>query len=257
MTKGEKKDLLYEINDIRKLNIEQNFLIFKYLIRTFFTSISNFGIESNVTKEVINLFNKYKKISKRENNIYDFLLKNYKIINISECFELIDSLDELNSKTVEYFYSAIDDILDACYTNEEIRAKHNKRVFKTLDETDEYEFETRCLLIKYNDIKEFLNYPGEFWNYISNRIIIIDSHQEESEYFYKILMKYEDERLKEIKLIIPDLININTANIVLYELKCAYYLYNFLGNGIDEDIIYKEISKQDKKFKEYIMKKEV
>lgn len=255
MTKGEKKDLLYEINDIRKLNIEQNFLIIKYLINVFLGSISHFGFKSIVTKEVLNLFNKYKKISNRENNIYDFLLKNYKLINISECFELIDNLDELNSKTIEYFYSAIDDILDACYTKEEIRARHNKRNFKTLDETDEYEFETRILLINYKDIKDYLSYPDNFWNYISSRITIVDSHVDEIE--YKVFNEYENKILKNMKLIMPNVINVNTANIVLYELKCAYCLYNFLGNSIDEDIIYSKISKQDNKFKEYVMRKKV
>lgn len=255
MTKFEKKELKYEINELKKLNVEQNILIFKYLIEAHINALLTFGISNKVTKETIDLFKKYRKIIRREDNIYDYLLKNYKLIDINESIELLDLLDELNSKTVEYFYSIFDDILDACLSGEEIRAKHNKKNFDTLDETDEYEYLTKGLTINYDDIKQYLNYPNEFWNYVKNKTIILDSHQYEAEYFYKVLTKFEDEKLKDIKIIIPNIINNNTANIVLYELKCAYYLYNLLDDCVDENNIYNNISREDVNYRQYVMKK--
>lgn len=256
MTKNEKKELKDEIKELRKLNIEQNFLIFKYLMEAYVNSIITFGINNKVTKETFDLFKKYRKITRREDNIYSYLLEKSKLIDLGESLELIDSLDELNSKTINYFYSSIDNILDACISGEEIRAKYNKRTFKTLDETDEFEFQTKGLLIDFNFIKNYLNYPEVFWNFIDNKMLLIDSHNEESSDFYKLLMKFDDDNnLQDIKVIVPCIINVQTARINIHEIECAYELYKLFGKKIEEKNIYECINNEGEKFKQYVIDK--
>ena len=131
MTINEKKILKKEIKDLHILNIEQVILISKYILDAYIKSIITFGINSVVTKENIRLLNKYIRIYTREKNIYNYLLKYSTSIDLDECFNLIDLLDNLNAKTIDFFYSAIDDIIDACTLKEEIRMVHKKRFFST------------------------------------------------------------------------------------------------------------------------------
>ncbi len=56
-----------------------------------------------VTKENIRLLNKYIRIYTREKNIYNYLLKYSTLIDLDECFNLIDLLDNLNAKTIDFF----------------------------------------------------------------------------------------------------------------------------------------------------------
>lgn len=85
-------------------------------------------------------------------------------------------------------------------------------------------------------IKQFLNYPDKFWHYIHSRIIYIDSTIPGNEMFYNTLMKFDDNnKLVDIKVFIPYIIDIKTARINVHELKHAYDLYLRLGQIIDAD----------------------
>ena len=87
-----------------------------------------------------------------------------------------------------------------------------------------------------NVIKQFLNYPDEFWHYIHKRIIYVDSTIFGNEIFYNTLMKFDQNNcLQDIKVFIPYIIDMDTAKINVHELKHAYDLYLRLGQVIDED----------------------
>ena len=252
MTINEKKILKKEIKELNQLNIEQVFLISKYILDAYFKSIITFGINSVVVKENISLLHKYIRIYIREKNIYNYLLKNSSLIDLDECFNLIDLLDNLNAKTIDFFYSAIDDIIDVCTLKEEIRMVHKKRFFSTLDETDEYEFITKCLTINYCDVVEYLNYPNEFWNYIEEKIIESDSTISHSTF-----IRDDNNILKDLEVYIPKIKNKDTASRVLYELKYAYCLYNSLNNYVDGKNIFDDVDKEDNDFKQYIINKKM
>lgn len=252
MTINEKKILKKEIKDLHILNIEQVFLISKYILDAYIKSIITFGVNSVVTKENISLLYKYIRIYRREKNIYNYLLKHSIQIDLDECFNLIDLLDNLNSKTIDYFYSSIDDIIDACTLKEEIRIVHKKRFFSTLDETNEYEFITKCLTIQYCDVVEYLNYPNDFWNYIEEKIVECDSTISHS-----VLTNYDNNELKDIKVYIPKIKSKETAIKVLYELKYSYCLYNLLNNYVDEKNIFDNIDIEDNEFKHYVINKKM
>ena len=69
MTINEKKILKKEIKDLHILNIEQVFLISKYILDAYIKSIITFGVNSVVTKENISLLYKYIRIYRREKNM--------------------------------------------------------------------------------------------------------------------------------------------------------------------------------------------
>lgn len=85
-------------------------------------------------------------------------------------------------------------------------------------------------------VKAFLNYPEEFWIFISSRIIYVDSTIPGNEIFYNTFMKFDSQnKLQDIKVMIPSIIDLNTALITTHELKHAYDLYLRLGQEIDEE----------------------
>lgn len=258
MNKKEKKELKEEIIETKKLNREEVYLMMKYGVNAYMNSLFVFGPNSDCTKESLNLLTKFINIIKKESNIHKNMLKNYLLINLSESLEIMDSLDELNTKTVEYFYDAIDDILDACLTKEEIRAKHRRKNFDMLIETNEYDMQVAGLSLNFSDIKEYLNYPQDFWNYVMPKVTQIDSHYEEAGFFYNVLMKFDDENnLKDIRVFVPHIINLRTALVNVHEFKHAYDLYNLLGKKLEDDMVYEDraISEEDKFTKQYVMNK--
>lgn len=100
-------------------------------------------------------------------------------------------------------------------------------------------------------VKEFLDFPLEFWEYIKKRIIYVDSKIEGNEIFYNTFMKFDNEsRLIDIKVMIPYIIDIKTACVNIHELKHAYDLFLELGNivNINGDEYEKNAIKLEKKF---------
>ena len=100
-------------------------------------------------------------------------------------------------------------------------------------------------------VKEFLDFPLEFWEYIKNRIIYVDSKIEGNEIFYNTFMKFDnDNRLMDIKVMIPYIVDIESACVNIHELKHAYDLFFELGNivNINEDEYEKSAIKLEKKF---------
>ena len=177
----------------------------------------------------------FKEILIEENNIHNFILKNSDLIELGELYDLLDKIDDVNSDTIKYIYSAFDDILDACETKCEDRASHYKRNFSTLIETDEYRKEAVGLTINIDNIKEFLSYPQEFWDFVTPKIRRVDPRIKENEILYVTLLKVDDEGiLRDIRVMVPEIIDLRTACINVHEFKHAFDLYLKIGTKIDE-----------------------
>ena len=229
------KQLKKEIKDIKKLNFTQIILTIKYIINTYIQSLIVFGVDSDITKEVKSIWYEIKKVIKEENSIHQYLINNSAMLELPETLELLDKLDGVNEDTIRYYYNALDDIEEACETKCEYRASHLKKEFYTLSETDEYKIEAVGLTINFENVKEFLGYPEDFWEYINPKITRIDSRNEESKEFFLTLIKTNNEGiLEDMKVIVPYVINLHTACVNIREFKHAYDLYIRLGQQIDE-----------------------
>ena len=77
-------------------------------------------------------------------------------------------LDELNDKTVEYYYGVIDEIEDAVDMGEEFRGTRPVKHFPTLIQSNSYANEVKALALNKQAIREFLGYEEEFWKYIES-----------------------------------------------------------------------------------------
>lgn len=251
-------DIKKEIKDIVRDNKEEKSLVSKYILSTLIKSITVFGINHNITLECRNIHKLFKRIYSYENAIYMFLLSKSEFIDYNEYIELIDKLDILNEKTIRYIYSLLDDIEDACETNQEIRAQHIKKDFKYITETDEYINEAIGLVLNEKDIKNFFNYPNDFWQYIKTKVRIVDSNDDNKNILYETVMHFDkNNKLDDMRIYVPKIINLKTALINVHEFKHAYDLYIMLGTSVDKEnnLFEQDAAQEEEKFKSHIKKK--
>ena len=258
MDKKERKILLDEIKNINSLNHEQKRFMFKIFIETYLHSMISYGFNDEITNEVRTLWSTITTIDKEEKRIYNFIINNSDKIDINSALELIDLLDELNEETIKYYTDAFEDILDSCEMKVKWRAQHRKKKFNTLLETDEYKLNAFGLTLNIDKVKEFLNYPEEFWNYIEDKTAYLDNNIEENQAFYSVLMKFdEDNNLTDMRVYVPIINNLSTALINIHEFKHAYDIYLKLGQKIiNEEELELVASKKEEEFiREYVKSK--
>lgn len=224
------------ISKIERINFAQkNYMLYNF-IGTYLISLINYG-NSDITKDSYNIYRQFRLIQKEEHKLHKFILKNSENMIFEKFLELIEILEQLNEETLTYYLNALNDIITACQTKNELYASHEKKNFDTLIDTNEYRIQASGLTITKEDIKEFLNYPEEFWKYVETRIKRIDGSKKENEIFYVTLMKFDENNkfLSDIKVLIPHITDIKTAQVNVHELKHAYDLYQQLGQEIDEN----------------------
>lgn len=84
-----------------------------------------------------------------------------------------------------------------------------------------------------DNIKDFLNYPPEFWNFLESRIKVIDGSLDSSKFFYNTLVKKDEQNfLIDLLVIVPKIVDIKTAIINVREFTIAYELYKRLNTLI-------------------------
>lgn len=259
MNNMDKKLLKDEIKDIKELNLDSIKLVILNVLETYFHSLFTYGSSHPITKDVINIWNEFIYNLIEENKFCKFFLKNSSIIDLYDCLVLFDLITDTNDKLISYIYDCLDDITSACETKCEFRAQHSKRDFKTIIENEEFKKSAVGLIINFEDIKKFLNYPKEFWDYAESRIRRVDSTDERNKYFYSTLMKFDDDNnLIDMLILVPYIINLETSLVNVHEFKHAYDLYNLLGSKISEDTkIYEDaaIKKEEEFSKKYILNK--
>ena len=90
----------------------------------------------------------------------------------------------------------------------------------------EYSYGFKCTLQNFDDIKEFLNYGKIFWNDIMDKIVFVDSHDEQSK--YGLIFGSDD-----IKILIPKIVNLETALTSISILSDVYNKYYNTKNKVD------------------------
>lgn len=110
----------------------------------------------------------------------------------------------------------------------------------------------------FEDVVSFLGYPEEFWNYVFPRLKIVDPTVQGNEVFYVTLLKFDSMgRVIDIRVMVPEIIDLKTASINVHELKHAYDIFRKLNQYVDESDPMFETNaiKMEKNFQKKIMKK--
>lgn len=222
--------LVRDIEEMKKGQLEEMVLISFYSLSSYFKSLFSFGTGSSVTKDNINVIKEMFNILKSERILLNFMLRNIDKFNINAVTDIVGSMDELNDRTVEYYYKVIEDIEEAVEMKEERRGIRPKKHFSTLTQTDSYINQVIALSENRKNIKEFLGFEDEFWAYIKEFEYSIEISPEEAENVAYVLPLHDSNNIVSgIRMLIPEVVDLSTA---LIAIKCyikAHDIYCALG----------------------------
>lgn len=234
----QKEELIKNINEMKQGSIEQMLLIIKYGLGAYFKAKITFGSENRVTKDSINIIKEMFEILRVERKMLNYILKNINHLNIDSAENVVGMLDNINDRTIEYYYALIDDIEDAAETGQEFRGYRPRCGKSTIITDDRYLREAFGLGLSQDDLKEFLGYEDDFWQYLRNRIKLIDKSTDIIE---KVGVKpiTDNGIIVDIDILVPKIIDLNSAITTLDIYEKAHNLYKLLGSCIED---YKELN---------------
>jgi len=220
MNKIQADQCVLEMQEIKKQNLEELFLIIKYSFENLINSIFCKKSKTEIPKKCYNIVKEFNKIIKEERKILNFLINHISYIEENNLKDFIEKLDELNEQTINYFYQYLDNIEDAIELNDVLRIAPEKRNFKTLPENNELKKEACNLILSKELVKNFLGYEEEFWKFIDARSIFSDDVTD-----YKIEWEYNFGSQIRLRLILPEIKNLDTALSCVKAYNKAHILY--------------------------------
>lgn len=233
-TKNEDKDeLRRNINEMKQGSIEEMLLIIKYCIKAYFKSAYTFGNESRVTRDNLNIIKEMFQILRRERTLLNFILRNIDFFDITSSEEVVGMLDNLNDRTIEYYYGLINDIEDAAELGQEFRGYRPTREEKTLINDNTFTAEVISLGIGKEEIKEFLDYEDEFWMFLRGKEKEADTSVEVLEKIIHATPVTQDGKIVDIELLVPRIYSKQTAELAIRTYEQAYKIYSCLGLDIE------------------------
>lgn len=250
------QELRKNINEMKQGDFNQMALITYYSLGSYFKSLVAFGRKNPITKDNLQIIKEMYQIIIKERKLLNFILKNIDEIDVSEALDAIYMLDELNDETVAYYYDVIEDIEAACYIKEEHRGIRKQNNTPTLLESDSYAMKIMALAENDNSLRDFLKFDDNFWQVASSKTLIKDEELENSEtkYYAKAILN-EFDLVADFRIIVPKVINLETALIAIKVYKEAYNIYKYMGK-VYEPFSEENALKAQEEFKEnYLLSK--
>ena len=251
---SEKEELINKINDMRHGEAEQMILTVFYSLKNYFRSLYSFGLNSKVTKDNLKVIQEMFFIIKVERKLLNYIVKNIDTFAIGSTFNIVEMLDELNDKTILYYYKVMDDITFACDIKDEGKGSRIPCDFTSLSFSHNYVQEIVALSENLESLQSFLGFEEEFWCFIKKKIAFTDKSFQSD--IPSVTPFYDKEGLvSDLKLVMPKISNLETALLSIRLYKEAYEIYKLLGKKLDYKLL--EDSKQLEEFykKEYLYKK--
>lgn len=236
MEKKQRKKILYEdIQDMKNGSIEEMWLVTFYSLSSYFQSLFSFGYKSKVTKDNLNVIKEMFNILRTERKLLNYILKNLDTFNIESTEQVIALLDDLNDRTLEYYYNVIDDIEDAAELKDENCGIRPNKDFSTLLQTNSYTNEVIALALDKNMVKGFLGYEDEFWMFVNN----IDYKTMEAQIDLAEKLTYvapiydKNGIVVDVKFYVPEVIDLPTALLAIQTYQKIYDVYKHIGKKYD------------------------
>lgn len=226
MTKDELEILKKDINEIKIANISAKIMMCKEYIFLLITILISKGLSNNYLEELIKIKNEYMAILSEENRLLNMILKNGINKDITAIDDLIGKLNDLADTTIAYYYSLLDDIEKEIEFNRSYPYRRIPKNFKTLIETDEFKLLVNGLNLTIIDVKKYLGYDDDFWNYIQNKIKIIKNPYLDYDlkmHYYGVWYEFnERQELTKLIICIPEIVDLKTAQIAIHEFRHAH-----------------------------------
>ncbi len=245
------------IKDMKNGSYEQMVLITLYSLSSYFKSLITFGQGSNVTRDNLNIIKEMFNILKKERQLLIFILKHIEEFEVEAVCNVVYILDDLNDKTVEYYYNVIEDIEDAVFMKEERRGIRPRKNFPTLIQSDSYTKEVIALTETKDNVKNFLGFEDDFWQYIEKHEYSVRTTPElAQEMAYVTYLVDENHIVTGMKLLVPDVVDLSTALLAIKLYQQAYDIYKMIGSKYDSHMVGDYTEKQVKYQNEYLFSEE-
>lgn len=226
----DKEDLLKEIFEVKDESFEERWLMTKYCLAAYFKSLLAYGIKSEITKDNLKVLREFRKEIKQEDAILTYLARNIDDIDHDALIAFLDKLDILNARMVFYYIGVIEDIEESCELKEPLRAKRSPKNFQSLNDSNECFREAIALTESECQVRSILGYSDNFWNYIDvivKRADLSDGLSKEVPYARP--MYDREDLIAGIDILVPRIVNQNTANVALQMYKKAHDIYTSFG----------------------------
>ena len=235
---NKKEVLIDELTDMKKGSYEEMWLITVYGLSSYFKSLFAFGYKSKVTKDNLNVIKEMFKILYTERKIFNYILKNLDRFYLSSTEDVINMLDELNGKTVEYYYHVIEDIEDACELKEELRGTRPRKEFPTLIQSSSYANEVVALALNKKAVIEFLGYEEDFLKFIKDRDNCdLKVEAETASNIVAVVPIMHEDDVADVKFILPEVVDLETALLAIKTYQKIYSIYKCIGGPLVKDEI--------------------
>lgn len=252
MNKEESYSLKKDIFLTKIQNIEELCLVNWYAINALVGSILSYSYKHPIAKESLKIMWEYRHIIMEENYYLNILKQNFRSINKEQWDIFLNMLDEVNEETLKYYYNCIDSIEDANITKQEYRSHRPIKSFKTIVETDIYREYLCGLLLTEKEVDSYLNYPEAFTTYIKSRILYVKGIE-----WYGVYPQIQNNKVVNIKVLVPNVVDIKTAMIYVHEMTHAYDMYTLLESEYVEKNYEEKAKESEKVFKESYFKQKV
>lgn len=257
MTKEEFKLLKRDIRETQLANLEAQIMMLKEYLILFINILINKGFSDNYLQELIKIKNEYIAILTEENNLLNLILKNGINKDLYAVDILFEKINELADKTINYYYDLLDDIEKEIEIDRGFSYIRLPKNFNTLIEDNELKLLAYGLDLTLEDIKNYLCYENDFWDYIANKIKVIKKPYQDFNlkmHYYGVWYNFnENNELTKLIICIPEIVDLKTAQIAIHEFRHAHDIYT---GSIKEDTILEEIAKhEEEEFKKQMSKK--
>lgn len=236
MDRFDRSDIKHDINVSKLANFNHIIDFSITCLKAIVQSIKAFGINSIATRESIQSFIEYRKSLIAETAIYNYLYHRLKVAKYDAVDEYLHNIFELSEDTYNYYDAYLEEILVACDLKQEHRIVREKKSFQTLIESNEFFAKLLEILIDEDAILAYLKVSKEFMDFINEhdlRTIYIDYNDELEREFIGVNYKLDENGiLKDIKLFVPPIIDLNTALIYCHTVSSAFELYKLLGKKV-------------------------
>ena len=228
-------DNIDRINEIRSTYYDEILFYLKCFIISYSKAVRSFGFNDKVTKESFSALKECLSINKKEREIFYFILNNIKDMDSDAVEKYLNMLEDLSTDTILYYTELFENIEYISEIEDSNRFYRFKKKFNTLIEDDIYEFKALSMMLNNNTIKELLNYPQEFWDFIKPKVKVLNSSIEVVEHMTFVCPIYNDKKeIVDFIIAVPQVVDYDSALIAIRRYKDAFLYWSNFGKSIDE-----------------------
>ncbi len=225
-----RKELVQDINYMRE-NIRTTNLAFAKA-GTGVQSLARrtFGLGSKLAREALLSVKEVHKMSKTELKLFHFMLENLDSINIDSAERVELELEKINDSSFEAYFNVLNEIKLACEAKEEKKEVKPKDGINSVLTNGNYSRMVIGLTQTLADVKAFLNYEPEFWEFIKSRLRIVPVPADGAKIMCGIQpILDEDKTLHGFYTLVPEVTDMESAYIALDIYKKAHDMFYAIG----------------------------